>query len=122
MKQVGEDTIILKNSRLVKEDDTNKQAIELEIEVLSKEITEINPVWWVLQNEQGTTYRWEESNRSSGKPDQLGRKRNTFTLVMHEYRNREVYETTKLPEKLTLRLDVVTKKYPMEWRIPLTNQ
>ncbi|MFF0831180.1 DUF4179 domain-containing protein [Brevibacillus sp. NPDC003359] len=121
VKQVGEDTIILKNSRLVKEADTNKQAIELEIEVLSKEITEINPVWWVLQNEQGTTYRWEESNRSSGKPDQLGRKRNTFTLVMHEYRNREVYETTKLPEKLTLRLDVVTKKYPLEWRIPLSH-
>lgn len=122
VKQVGEDTITIKNSRLVKDDDTHKQAIELEIEVLSKDIADINPVWWVLQNEHGTTYQWEESNQRGGEPDHLGRQSVIYTLVMHEYNNREVVETRKLPERLTLRLDVVTKKYPVEWRIPLTNR
>ncbi|GED56942.1 DUF4179 domain-containing protein [Brevibacillus formosus] len=122
IKQVGEDIFTLKSIKLAKDDDSEKQQMEMEIEVQSKDITRIYLPWWVLQDEQGTTYRAKMGHQSKGPVDQSGRERATYKIRLEDSRHWEGGEITKLPERLTLRLDAVQKKYPLEWRIPVTNQ
>lgn len=122
IKQVGEDIFTLKSIKLAKDDDSGKQQMEMEIDVLSKDITRIYLPWWVLQDGQGTTYRAKMGGQSKGPIDQSGRERATYKIRLEDSRHWEGGEITKLPEKLTLRLDAVQKKYPLEWRIPVPNQ
>ncbi|MGG4448366.1 DUF4179 domain-containing protein [Brevibacillus porteri] len=122
IQQVGEDIFTLKSIKLAKDDDSGKQQMEMEIEVQSKDITRIYLPWWVLQDGQGTTYRAKMGHQSKGPVDQSGRERATYKIRLEDSRDWEGGEITKLPEKLTLRLDAVQKKYPLEWRIPVTNQ
>ncbi|KMZ43786.1 MULTISPECIES: DUF4179 domain-containing protein [Bacillales] len=122
IKQVGEDIFTLKSIKLAKDDDSGKQQMEMEIDVLSKDITRIYLPWWVLQDGQGTTYRAKMGHQSKGPVDQSGRERATYKIRLEDSGHWEGGEITKLPEKLTLRLDAVQKKYPLEWRIPVTNQ
>ncbi|EJL29387.1 DUF4179 domain-containing protein [Brevibacillus sp. BC25] len=122
IKQVGEDIFTLKSIKLAKDDDSEKQQMEMEIDVLSKDITRIYLPWWVLQDGQGTTYRAKMGHQSKGPVDQSGRERATYKIRLEDSSHWEGGEITKLPEKLTLRLDAVQKKYPLEWRIPVTNQ
>ncbi|QDS37202.1 DUF4179 domain-containing protein [Brevibacillus brevis] len=122
IKQVGEDIFTLKSIKLAKDDDSEKQQMEMEVEILSKDISDIYLPWWVLQDGQGTTYRANMGHQSGGPVDQSGRERETYKIRLEDSSHWEGGEITKLPEKLTLRLDAVQKKYPLEWRIPVTNQ
>lgn len=121
IKQVGEDIFTVKGIQLAKDKYSEKQQIEMEVEVLSKDISDIYLPWWVAQDGQGTTYEARRSSQSTGPVDQSGRERVTYKFLLEDSRNSEGYEITKLPEKITLRLDAVQKKYPLEWRIPVTH-
>ncbi|NRS52081.1 DUF4179 domain-containing protein [Brevibacillus sp. HB2.2] len=121
IKQVGEDIFTVKGIKLAKDEFSEKQQIEMEVEVLSKDISEIYLPWWVAQDGQGTTYRARRSTQSTGPADQSGRERVTYKFLIVDSKSWEEDEIDKLPEKLTLRLDAVQKKYPFEWRIPVTH-
>ncbi|MGF9906559.1 DUF4179 domain-containing protein [Brevibacillus porteri] len=122
IKQVGEDIFTVKGIKLAKDEFSEKQQIEMEVEVLSKDISDIYLPWWVAQDGQGTTYRARRSTQSTGPVDQSGRERVTYKFWIVDSKSWKEDEIDKLPEKLTLRLDAVQKKYPLEWRIPVTNQ
>ncbi|WP_429841822.1 DUF4179 domain-containing protein [Brevibacillus sp. FIR094] len=121
IKQVGEDIFTVKGIKLEKDRASEKQQMVMEVEVLSKDISDIYLSWWVLQDGQGTTYQANMGHQSGGPVDPSGRERATYKIRLEDSSHWEGGEITKLPEKLTLRLDAVQKKYPLEWRIPVTN-
>ncbi|GEC93165.1 MULTISPECIES: DUF4179 domain-containing protein [Brevibacillus] len=119
IKQVGEDIFTVKGIKLEKDEFSEKQQMVMEVEVLSKDISDIYLPWWIAQDGQGTTYRARRSTQSTGPADQSGRERVTYKFWIVDSKSWKEDEIDKLPEKLTLRLDAVQKKYPLEWRIPV---
>lgn len=111
IRKLGDSVLSIQSVQMAT-DFHKEPAVEIMVEVLSKDLSDIYESWWMVRDQKGNVYPVTGYSRETLDKNPNGTIRRVYKLYLPKMRS--------IPEKLDIDLQAVTKRYPVDpWKIPI---